>query len=320
MTGQQNTQRLWLAFAGVLVITIVTVAADRMQLLSGVRIVLHDGLSPGRLLVAAVSPPAGSQEPPATDGQRLAPLQAQLREVEQERRQLLIENAQLRNRLRRLDVSSGYSERSVPLTGFELVSAQVLSHCGMPAGLRQAMVDAGRAHGLTRSELVLDADGVLLDIGSQDGVEAGHSVLAGAVVLGRVVRAGHWVSQLLPVTDPAFTARIRLVRPTGHSGRTTVEGMLEGTGDACRIVGVTDTASVAVGDEVFSADINGIAGPRVYYGTVTAATFESAGEWAITVRPAGQLADVDQVAIVVPHLDSQRVATDSSDSGGQGGS
>lgn len=311
MNTGHKTQRLWLAFTGVVLLTLVAVAADRMQLLSDLRVVLHDALSPGRLLAASITAPVSLTETAPADDRQAGPQQMQLREAEQQCRQLLIENAQLRNRLRRLKLSDGHSERHARLAGFDLVAAQILSRSGMPSGLQQAMIDAGRVHGLTRSELILDAEGVLLDLGDHSGIEAGQPVLDGSVVLGRVVRAGRWVSQLLPVTDPSFSARVRLLRPSGGPRQAVVDGMLEGTGDGCRIVGVSSTASVAVGDEVFSSDINGIAGPRLYYGKVTAARFESAGEWAIDVAVAGRLEDVNQVAVVVPQLDPERFAVSS---------
>ncbi len=321
MKTQQPPHRLWIAFGGVLLLTVAAAGADRLQLLSTVRVAVQDLLSPGRLLVAAVSSPPATGTVRADEDRQPGALQSELDDVERQRRELLIENAELRNRLRRLQSSQGHSERHAPLVGFEVISAQLLSHHGMPAGLRTVMIDAGRAHGLTRSELVLDASGPLLDQGQQDGVQAGHSVLAGSVVLGRIERSGRWVSQLLPVTDQSFSARVQLIRRSARGTASTgVEGMLEGTGDACRIAGIADTASVAVGDEVFSTDINGVAGPRLYYGKVESADFESSGEWSIVVRPAGALSHLEQVSVLVPRLESDRLPAVSRSSERQGGS
>jgi cell shape-determining protein MreC len=301
MKSPHHTRKLWSAFAGVLLLTIAAMTADRLQLLSSVRVTLHDALSPGRLVVAAISGDSKSPVAAAVDP-KMQSLETRLRDVEQQSRQLLIENAQLHNRLRQLKQSKGHSGRHAPLAGFELISARVLSRNGMPSGLRQAMIDAGRAHGLTRSELVLDTRGILLDQGVQNGVSDGRSVLAGSVVLGRVDQAGRWVSHLLPITDESFSARIRLVRRSSRGTHQGAEGMLQGTGKACRVIGIPDTASVAVGDEVFSADIDGIAGPRLYYGTIVVAEFEAAGEWSLEVKPAGILSEIEEVAIVVPKL------------------
>lgn len=307
MNRTHQTRGLLLACVGVLLLTVAAVGADRLQLLSQVRVVLHDVLSPGRLVAAAIAGAEASHSN-ADSKAELTALEQQVQSTEQQIRQLLIENSQLNNRLRQLKVSKGHSGRHAPLAGFELISARVLSYGGMPSGVRQAMIDAGRAHGLMRSELVLDAQGLLLDQGQDGGVGAGQAVLAGSVVLGRIERTGRWVSQLLPVTDESYSARVRLVRHSSRGTHLGAEGMLEGTGEGCRIIGIPDTASVAVGDEVFSADINGVAGPRLYYGTVSVAQFESAGEWSIEVQPAGHLSDIEQVAVVVPQLNAARTA------------
>lgn len=309
MKSAHHIRNLWTAFGGVLLLTILAVAADRWHLLSGVRVGLHDALSPGRMVVAAISsrsvPAAGAANSESQAGM----LERQRQHLEQQRRELIIENARLHNQLRQLGASKGYSNRDSTLVGFDLISASVLSRHGMPVSLHQVMIDAGRVHGLTRSELVLDTRGLLLDQGVQDRVADGSVVLAGSVVLGRVSRAGRWVSQLVPVTDESYSARIRLVRRTPRGTQLGAEGILEGTGEACRLSGIPDTASVSVGDEVFAADINGISGPRLYYGSVNAAKFESAAGWSIAVKPAVGLADVDSVAVVVPRLDLERVAS-----------
>ena len=308
MSSPRPTGRLWFAFVGVLLLTTLAVTADRLRLLSGVRVVLHDALSPGRLVIAAISDGGADNRiaADAVDPQQKS-VETQLQDLEQQRRQLLIENAQLHNRLRQIEQSNGHSARQEPLAGFDLISARVLSRHGMPVALRQAMIDAGRTHGLTQSELVLDAQGILLDQGIQNGISDGRPVLAGSVVMGRVEQAGRWVSHLLPVTDESFSSRVRLIRRSSRGSQMGNEGILEGTGDACRISGIPDTASVAVGDEVYSADINGLAGPSLYYGTVSVAEFEAAAGWSIHVNPAGTLSVVDHVVIVVPTVDTNRL-------------
>ena len=317
MKSSHHARNLWTAFAGVLLLTVLAVTADRLQLLSGMRVVLHDALSPGRLVVAAISRNPASTVDAAVHSRQQS-FETQLQNLEQQRRELLIENAQLSNRLRQLNESNGYSNQHEPLVAFDLIAARVLSRHGMPLSLRQAMIDAGRAHGLTRSELVLATHGVLLDQGAQNRLSDGCPVLAGSVVLGRVEQTGRWVSHLIPVTDEAYSARIRLVRRTSRGTQLGVEGILEGAGDVCRLSGIPDTASVSVGDNVVSADINGISGPCLYYGTVVVADFEAAAGWSIEVKPTILLSDVDNVAVVVPRLTPDRVPVVDGDFGVRG--
>ena len=312
MNPPHQTHNLWTAFTGVLLLSIMAATANQLQLLSGVRMVMYDVMSPGRLVVAAIS--EHSQSAVAAEDSRSQSLETKLQDLEQQRRELLIENARLHNRLRQLRDSNGYSNHHAPLAGFDLISARVLSRHGMPRSLRQAMIDAGRAHGLTRSELVLDGQGILLDQGVQNGISDGRPVLAGSVVLGRVDQVGRWVSQLMPVTDKSYSDRVRLVRRSTHGTQMGAEGILEGTGDACRLCGIPDTASVAAGDEVFSADVNGMSGPQLYYGTVVAANFEASAGWSILVRPSILLSDVDHLAVIVPKLNAGRISAGNQES------
>ena len=307
--SSHQTHRLWTAFACVMLLTIAAATADRLQLLSGLRLKLHDALSPGRLLVSAIAENPDHPRVAESNDPQSQVIAVRLHETDQQRRALLIENARLRNRLRQLKDSNGHINHHVTLTGFDLISARVLSRCGMPPLLRQTMIDAGKAHGLTQSQLVLDSRGILLDRGVRSGVSEGRPVLDGSVVLGRIDRVGRWVSQLVPVTNKSYSARIRLVRHSSRGTQPGVEGLLEGTGETCRITGVPDTASVAVGDEVFSADIEGIAGPNLYYGTVIGADFESAAGWSITVKPAVRLAEIEDVSVLVPRLNEDRLAS-----------
>ncbi|MFM7926001.1 MAG: hypothetical protein ACKPJJ_37765, partial [Planctomycetaceae bacterium] len=58
--------------------------------------------------------------------------------------------------------------------------AQVL-RCrdGLPADLRELLVDAGRARGLTRSELVVQGHGGIVGAGRAQSVQHGDRVLDG---------------------------------------------------------------------------------------------------------------------------------------------
>ena len=111
-----------------------------------------------------------------------------------------------------------------------------------------------------------------------------------------------------PITDPEFSAAVQLVRRSAtessdfpRSGHATfgAKGLLEGTGDdCCRLSGIPYTEAVSVGDEVVSADINGVHGPRLYFGRVVTAEFSDGGQWNIEVEPAFAARNVDHVAVV----------------------
>jgi len=295
-----------IAACAVIVLSGCVEAAKHLQLLDGVQVAIHDAVSAGRLIAVAMRP-SKHETSGIGPGNRDNDKETQI--LEQQRRRLMIENSRLHNELQRFRSSPASSQTYRPLVDYELLPARILSRQGLPDALASLMIDAGRAHGLTHRELVLDASGMLLDQGSDAGIDDGRIILTGSTVVGRVERTGRWVSQLQPVTSTDFSAQVRLIHRTSQpsSSNSSTEGILEGSGGGCRVVGVPETASVSVGDEVVSADINGITGPPLYYGTVTQAEFQSAGEWLITVRPGATTTEIERVVVVVPKLDMERI-------------
>ena len=322
-------------------LTLAAFAAQRGGFLAGFRTALHDALSPGRLIVLAMSGTgsasndrgpilaSASSETTSAEEERL---QRQLVGSEVQRRQLMIENARLRNQLRqqamiqRVDsvLSPDGLSTEESLCRFIVTPARVIGDRGLSDTLRGLIIDAGQAAGVNRSEILVDGTGLLLDKGTDSDVQTGDRVLAGAVVLGRIEKTGRWVSSVQPVTDSKFSARVQLLRTSAQGQYFGAEGILTGvqaTADQatessspaeCVINGVPYTEAVSVGDEVVSADIDGTRGPRLYFGRVTHAEFLDGGQWLIRVRPAAYDMPLEQVAIVRLELHARK-ATDGLD-------
>lgn len=274
-------------------LTLLVVVAQRCGYLTKTRLLAHNLLTPTRSLLLSITShsdsPANSssQTESATSGE-LSELQNALLENELQRRQLLIENAQLRYQLQTLrslaDVNSMTDHDLIKYSGR---TAQILSSDGTSHSLKEAIIAAGKAHGISTSQLVVSGDGIVLDKGTIDGFDAGQKVTVGAAVIGRIDQVSRWVSLVQPVTDADFSAAVQLVKAADHGASFGPNGLLEGTGeDTCRVTGIPYTEAVAVGDHVFSADINGMNGPRLYYGIVTQADFSPGGEWIVKVAPA----------------------------------
>jgi cell shape-determining protein MreC len=265
MRTDQIRRRMWLSASGIFFLSILVTIADRTGILNPFRPALHDALSPGRLMVLAMT----SQNSLTVKSEESA--DAASNEVQRRNetllRQFMIENARLRRDLKREQATSAIMQSFEPLNSlaqFELLRASVISSGGMPNSLRDLIVDAGKAAGITRSELVIAGDGILLDVGSDSSVAAGDRVLTGAIVVGRVDKAARWVSLVQPVTAVGFKSQVILLRQTPDGPHFGAEGMLEGTGNAeCTLTGIPHTDAVAVGDEVVSADVNGLRGPRL---------------------------------------------------------
>ena len=295
----------WLAFLAVCGLVGTTFLADRLQLLDGVRLALQDALSPGRMVATSILSPHQDAADPASPGER-----DEIRKLEQQRRELLAENVRLYNELRQWRPTGLLRRPTAPLAGLQLIEARVLCRHGVPGSLRSAMIEAGKTHGLLRSELVLDASGILLDLGQAEGLESGQTILSGLAVAGRIDRVGRWVSHLQPVTDPEFTMQVQLIHRSERGTQPGVAGIYQGTGTAGRITGIPATARVAVGDAVVSESIGGTVGRTAYLGQVVLAEFLSAGEWSVEVAPAVDINSIEKVLAVVPLINSDRIAAD----------
>lgn len=306
---------MWLATSMMLVVLVAVWAADRSGSLTSVRMALHTLMSPGRLMVAALSNPRAerSEAPLSLSQHEIAELKHALLENELQRRQLLIENARLHNELRSharlaaIDAVAGGD-----LVDFVAVKAKVLSHTGLSQTLAETFISAGRKAGLRRSQLVVDGTGLLLDKGADHGLMAGQKVARGTAVIGRMAQVSQWVGLVQPITDKEFSAAVQIVKLAPQGASFGAKGLLEGTADGrCRVTAIAYTESVAVGDEVFSADIDGVNGPRLYYGKVVHAEFSTDGQWDILVEPAFQAENLSEVAVVTQRLNPDRVASKS---------
>lgn len=304
MRVDHSPYKLWLPAIAMFVLSLVVTIADRMEMLSGTRSALHDVFSPARLALIAMQATTGSGEEanktalssasPTIDASNARQLKAV--------RQLMIENARLRRDLKRSRTASVIAEAIDPaesLNEYAMIPAQVISSNGLPGSLRELIVSAGKSAGINRSELVVDGNGAVVDVGSDAGVAAGDRVLSGSSVVGRIEKTGRWVSVVQPLTSSEFRAQVQLLRSSEDGLVFGAIGMLEGTGEAeCCVTGISYTEAVTVGDTVISADINGVRGPRLFFGTVTSAEFLAGGQWDVRIKPGFTIAELDEVGIV----------------------
>ena len=294
-----------------LLLTMAAWGAERSGSLTSLRMSLHNAMSPGRLAVLAIAPIEIHRQP-AKAGQgsdEVGSLQNALLQNELQRRQLLIDNARLNNELRDLRrLTEIRSVSGASLVDFVALKATVLSHSGLPGILTEAFIDAGKTQGLQRSQLVVSGFGIVIDKGADYGLSPGQKVTHGTAVIGRISNVSKWVGVVQPVTHEAFSAAVQIVKLKDHGASFGAKGLLEGTGDRlCKITGVPYTEAVSVGDEVFSGNLQGVNGPRLYYGKVVHAEFSAGGEWDIHVAPAFHAETLDEVAVVQQRLNVDRI-------------
>ncbi|MBL8815140.1 MAG: rod shape-determining protein MreC [Planctomyces sp.] len=302
MHHEQSRTRMWVTAVCMSLAGVAIGFADRAGTLTSSRTILQDLMSPGRILLLSIRQPASLQSPAENASTQTVDSQvllAELRTSEQQRRQLIIENARLSHQLKTefshqkvirsltgdVDMADGASEL-LELVRQDSLSARVIRHGGLDGRLRDLMIDAGSNAGITRSEIVVDGPGLLVEKGHHQHVAAGDRVLTGAVVVGRIAQAGRWVSLVQPVTDSEFKSRAQIMRRTDDGAFYGAEGFIEGTESGiCRMTGVPYTESVAVGDHVVTAEVDGTESLRLYFGQITEARFLNGGQWEIEVKP-----------------------------------
>lgn len=313
---KRNSNKLpWLACFTISILAVIVGRLNDAAKLTSLQMTLHNVITPGRLFAAAISNPHTADAEPTLTQTDLTELQNQLLTNELQRRQLLIKNAQLKQQLlqaSRLPSQSEHLERS--LLQFDTVPAQIVSQKGTPEVLKAALIDAGESAGLRPSQLVISNSNPLLDKGLDMQIAPGQPVVTGSVIVGRIQKTAAWVSSLQLVTDEDFSAAVEIIRDSEFTSEFPTIGLLRGSGQRhCRIDSVPYTAAVSVGDDVFSADLNGLNGPRLYFGKVTKAEFSAGGEWNIEVTPAINGRQIRDVSVVRSQLRTARtLSADSS--------
>ena len=215
----------------------------------------------------------------------------------EELRRLRVALASSRRDLERFQRSLGPVRPVDGPVAVERLAAQVLSRADESLAAGGVLLDGGRSSEIEPGRVVVQS--IELAAGSED-VSTGDVVLAGAAVVGRTDEVGAWTSTILPVTDPAYRAHVWIVRETTAGPAFDEEGILEGDGRGrCVVKYVPSTASVAVGDHVYSRDPTGRIPQPLYYGQIEKAELrDGAPHWDIVVRPAVSATEIQTVHVL----------------------
>lgn len=138
---------------------------------------------------------------------------------------------------------------------------------------------------------------VVIDKGSDQGVEAGMPVVDGAGLIGRVIQAGKDTSTVLLITDARTSASVAILNKTGS-----VIGLLNGQGSNAllSVAFVNPGSNVKVGDQVFTSGQQGDLYPAgLFIGTVSSVK-DSPGslQMQIKVKPAADFSALSYVAVL----------------------
>ncbi|MBA3312482.1 MAG: hypothetical protein M3552_09535 [Planctomycetota bacterium] len=227
-----------------------------------------------------------------------------------------VENAALELEVRKLRFELAAARQSME------AFAASLGPVGSSSEVAEASVQRVAARVLARGERGHEPGGVILASGTTAGLQpnriavksielavgegeqfASHAtVLAGAAVVGRTEQVGGWTATVLPVTDPHFRAHVTIVSMTSDAPRLGEQGIIEGDGKGgCVVKYVPSTATVAVGDHVYSFDPTGRIPQPLYYGLIEHAELrDAAPHWDIRLHPAADPLKLEHVHVLIP--------------------
>ncbi|HEY3968396.1 MAG TPA: rod shape-determining protein MreC [Planctomycetaceae bacterium] len=279
------------------------------------RNLVRDALRPGQLAVHATADtvrhwlksPMHSSETP----QSAAARDEELRSLRLSNRQLEIQSARLREKVKDLTEQSGLSPVSPihpPLATIQLIEARVMGAETAALWRGKQFLAAGAKNGVAESALVLENSRPLVDLGNDADISPGDAVYAGRIVIGKIADVGRYSSTLRLVTDPGYSGRARLARRTSRGLLAFgAEGTLVADGsELCRLTHITDP--VNVGDEVFTGGADGVLPTPMYYGQVVRAELEpGAQDWSVWVKPAAATVRLETILILRRAANPERI-------------
>ncbi|MEZ6066169.1 MAG: rod shape-determining protein MreC [Planctomycetaceae bacterium] len=207
-----------------------------------------------------------------------------------------------------------------PLALIEPIPARVIDGSSrVGEKFKSKLINAGRAVGLSETDLVLDASDpvglagddarILIDRGADTALAIDSVVSHGHILVGRVQQIGQLTSQVQLVTDPEFRIAARVVRRTNSGPVFGAEGVFAGDGAfKGRLELVANTEPLGRGDLVYTAV--DVPGDPVWLciGQITSAELPP-GEphWRVEVRPLLP-ASPDRVTVLKTAINPRRLA------------
>ncbi len=131
---------------------------------------------------------------------------------------------------------------------------------------------------------------VTIDKGTRSGVARDDGVLAGAGVIGRVIEASPFTSQVALLTD--FTSTIPALVQRGRYW-----GIARGNADSVRLEYVSQDAQLRAGDKVVTAEARSFHSGALL-GTITKIERDSALYQTAIVKPAVDFSTLDRVVVL----------------------
>lgn len=240
-------------------------------------------------------------------------LQAQLQSAQTREREYQQRLAELSDRANSGARAADSANSTDPLFLPQLVEARVLGTetVALAADRKvqgRQLIGIGSSQGIDENLLVIEAERRTLDIGADHGITMHQQVFAGDIVVGRTATCGSYSCSLQPVTDVKFNGPAQLLRKTPSGLQPGPQGVLEGTGDKCRLTGIWRGEAVEIGDEVYTPAADPLLPHPMFYGRIVRAkSNEGMPHWEIEVEPAAKNLRLTFVRILKPETNAARV-------------
>lgn len=238
-------------------------------------------------------------------------LAARARESEAHARQLAMMIQKLQQQLddvRRHGRSRFNTQSTDPLFSVRAIEARVIGQEILAGVKSRHLLDQGQSDGLREDQWVLDAAGPVIDAGSDLTLTSGLPVFAGRCIVGRVAQAGKRTSSIQLITAADFRERAIVANSHGILTESSPSGLLEGTGNGCRLAQLSATHDVQVGDLVYSFPGFPVQAPMLFGIVKSRTRHPGALHWDVEVEPRADLANLNTVQIVTPDVNPNRIA------------
>lgn len=134
---------------------------------------------------------------------------------------------------------------------------------------------------------------IIIDKGSQDGMEQGMPVISSLGVVGKIIEAGNKTSKVMLLTDPRFSVAVLIER---NREQGLISGSLQGL---CRMQYLSPDVIVEIGDKVITSKLSSFFPEGLLIGKVVDVR-ESLSSPTIEclIEPAVSLSQIEEVIVV----------------------
>jgi rod shape-determining protein MreC len=144
---------------------------------------------------------------------------------------------------------------------------------------------------------------LMIDRGSSNGIGRGWVAVHGGMLVGRVTATTSGTAEVMTLMDPESGVGVRhqLDRYTG-----VLRGGNRGPATLTRLMFVPRDTQVAVGDPIVTSGLDGAFPPGLLVGFVRELAADELLTWTITVEPAVDPTEVEELLLIPPPIDTPR--------------